>query len=248
MRRRTTLRPDHTNHDLPIEDYGLLGDTRTAALVGSNGSGDWLCIPRFDGVPVFGRLVGGPTAGSFRLAPANRCAVTARRYRRNTATMETTWRTEVGRLTLTEGMVSEVHERLLPSTMLVRRLTAQDGPVQATIEFDPRLGEAHQRPQTRNQGGITVCSWSTMAVSLTATTTETAIEPGVPHTVTVAPDRPWTCVMSMADREPLVLSSLTPLGRRYKPTSCSGRPGVRVSTRAYPNATPWSAACSRSAC
>jgi GH15 family glucan-1,4-alpha-glucosidase len=51
----------------PIEDYGLVGDTRTAALVGSDGAIDWLCVPRFDGQPVFGRLVGGPAAGTFRM-------------------------------------------------------------------------------------------------------------------------------------------------------------------------------------
>ena len=54
----------------PIEDYALLGDTRSAALVGPDGSIDWLCIPRFDGRPVFGRLIGGPAAGSFGMAPA----------------------------------------------------------------------------------------------------------------------------------------------------------------------------------
>ena len=54
----------------PIADYGLLGDTRTAALVSSDGSLDWLCVPRFDGDPIFGRLVGGPAAGRFRLGPA----------------------------------------------------------------------------------------------------------------------------------------------------------------------------------
>jgi GH15 family glucan-1,4-alpha-glucosidase len=75
----------HTSHDIdslgtPIEDYALLGDTRSAALVGPEGSIDWLCVPRFDGRPLFGRLVGGPAAGSFSLAPpapsASRAAAT----------------------------------------------------------------------------------------------------------------------------------------------------------------------------
>src|SRR5687767_832441 len=75
----------------PIEDYGLLGDTRTAALVSSDGAIDWLCVPHFDGEPVFGRLVGGPLAGTFRLGPARPAPVVERRYHRNTATLETTW-------------------------------------------------------------------------------------------------------------------------------------------------------------
>lgn len=71
----------------PIEDYGLLGDTRTAALVASDGSLDWLCVPRFDGHPVFGRLVGGPDAGAFRLGPAGPATVISRRYRPDSATL-----------------------------------------------------------------------------------------------------------------------------------------------------------------
>jgi hypothetical protein len=128
----------------PIEGYGLLGDTRTAALVGSDGAIDWLCVPRFDGQPVFGRLVGGPAAGSFGMGPAGAAPVITRRYRPHTATLATTWDTPGGRLTLTEGMIADVTGRLLPSSLLVRRLTAPDGPVEAVIEFDPHLGHHHQ--------------------------------------------------------------------------------------------------------
>ena len=154
---------------VPIEDHGLLGDTRTAALVASNGSIDWLCVPRFDGQPVFGRLVGGPTAGSFRLGPALPAIVTARRYRPHSATLETTWDTGAGRLTLTEGMVAEITGRLLPSTLLVRRLSAEGDPVRAVIEFDPRLGERRHRPHRQQRGEILVCSWPSVALAVQTT-------------------------------------------------------------------------------
>ena len=191
------------DREVPIEDYGLLGDTRTAALVASDGSIDWLCIARFDGQPVFGRLVGGPTAGSFRLAPAGPATVLTRRYLPECATLETTWETDAGRLTLTEGMVAEVSGQLLPSTMLVRRLTALDAPIEATIDFDPRLGTRRKQPRAQHIGKVLVASWPTMAIALT-TTPHVHVEPGLLHNVVVTPDRPFTCVMTVADREPLV--------------------------------------------
>ena len=188
---------------VPIEDYGLVGDTRTAALVGSDGSVDWMCLPRFDGQPAFGRLVGGDAAGRFRLGPHGPVEVVSRRYRPESATLETTWQTDTGRLTLTEGMVAEVSGRLLPATMLVRRLTAPDGPVEAVIDFDPRLGERRRPPRTEQRGEVVVCSWSTLAVGLRTSPT-VALQPGEPRVITVTPDQPFTCVMSVADREPLV--------------------------------------------
>jgi GH15 family glucan-1,4-alpha-glucosidase len=187
----------------PIEDYGLLGDTRTAALVASDGAIDWLCVPRFDGQPVFGRLVGGPAAGTFRMGPAGAAMPTARRYRPHTATLETTWEVPGGRLTLTEGMIADVTGRLLPSSLLVRRLSAADGPVDAVIEFDPRLGEGHASPRVEHRGDVVVCSWSTTALGL-RTSPPLRLEAGRPVTVRVAPGQPVTLALSVADREPLI--------------------------------------------
>jgi hypothetical protein len=56
----------------------------------------------------------------------------------------------------------------LPSSLLVRRLTAADGPVEAVIEFDPRLGEHHQPPRIAHRGDVVVGSWSTTALALRA--------------------------------------------------------------------------------
>jgi GH15 family glucan-1,4-alpha-glucosidase len=189
--------------DVPIEDHALLGDTRTAALVASDGAVDWLCVPRFDGPSVFGRLVGGTAAGHFTLGPADPATTLSRRYRPDCSTLETTWQTRTGRLTLTEGMVAEVSGRLLPPTILVRRLSAEDGPVTAVIEFDPRLGDRHRRPRAQHRGDILVCSWPAVSIALTVDPF-TRIEPGLTHTVTITPGQPLTCVLTVADREPLV--------------------------------------------
>ncbi|HEX6517001.1 MAG TPA: glycoside hydrolase family 15 protein [Nocardioidaceae bacterium] len=186
----------------PIGDHGLLGDTRTAALVSGDGSVDWLCLPRFDGEPVFGSLLGGPEAGRFRLGPADGADVLLRRYLGDSATLQTTWATASGRLTLTEGMVAEVSGRLLPSTVLVRRLTAEGGPVRVDVHLDPRLGEAHRRPSVRRCGDALVCAWGSLALAVTGDQAE-PLEVGRPTAVTVTPGRPVTFVLTVADREPL---------------------------------------------
>ena len=77
-----------TFHSSALSDYGLLGDTRTAALVSADGSLDWLCAPAFDGEPVFGALLGGPEAGAFRAGPALPARRHVRKYRPHTATLD----------------------------------------------------------------------------------------------------------------------------------------------------------------
>ena len=80
---------------LRIEDYALIGDLQTAALVGRNGSIDWLCFPRFDSGACFAALLGGPDNGRWLLAPLEG-GTTSRRYLHDTMVLETTWETEDG--------------------------------------------------------------------------------------------------------------------------------------------------------
>ena len=91
---------------LPIEDYALLGDTGTCALVGRDGSVDWLCLPRFDSPACFAALLGTPKHGRWLLGPAEAAgAVTStRRYVGNTFVLETVHETETGSVRVTDLM------------------------------------------------------------------------------------------------------------------------------------------------
>ena len=80
----------------PIEDYALIGDTRTAALVCRDGSIDWLCLPAFDSEACFAALVGGDENGSWRLAPEEHALTIRRAYRENSLVLETTYELEGG--------------------------------------------------------------------------------------------------------------------------------------------------------
>jgi GH15 family glucan-1,4-alpha-glucosidase len=79
-----------------IEDYALIGDCETAALVGRDGSIDWLCLPRFDSGACFAALLGGPDNGRWRLAPAAPVTATRRRYAGDTLVLETEFETADG--------------------------------------------------------------------------------------------------------------------------------------------------------
>jgi GH15 family glucan-1,4-alpha-glucosidase len=88
----------------PIEDYALIGDCETAALVGRDGSIDWLCWPRFDGGACFAALLGNPEHGRWQIAPADPRARVTRRYRDDTLVLETDFTTGDGAVTLIDFM------------------------------------------------------------------------------------------------------------------------------------------------
>jgi alpha,alpha-trehalase len=126
---------------LPIGDYALLSDCRSAALVSRAGSVDWLCFPRFDAPSVFGRLLD-DDAGHFSVRPAGQAEV-ARRYLDQTMALETTFRTATGSAVLVDALAVGRNDRghdlgAGSPGVLLRRLTCTDGQVDVEVEYAPR--------------------------------------------------------------------------------------------------------------
>ena len=101
---RTNTRSSKTIMALPIEDYALIGNLRTAALVGRDGSIDWLCVPRFDDAACFCALLGTPEHGRLLLAPARSVRRTTRRYRNQSLILETEFVTATGAVRVVDFM------------------------------------------------------------------------------------------------------------------------------------------------
>jgi GH15 family glucan-1,4-alpha-glucosidase len=131
---------------LPIEDYAVLGDTGTAALVGKDGSVDWLCLPRFDSPACFAALLGGPEHGRWLLGPKDEDATVSRRYVGDSAVLETTWTTASGR-----AVALDVMPVADGRADLVRRLVGVEGEVQIRHEWVVRLGYGKIRPWVRRE-------------------------------------------------------------------------------------------------
>ena len=135
---------------LQIEDYALLGDTQTAALVGRNGSIDWLCLPRFDSPAVFAALLGDDRNGRWQIAPHPHAAVrgTRRRYRGDTLVLETDFDTAEGSIRVVDFMPPR-HE--VPS--IVRLVEGVRGRVRVRSELRPRFDYGRIRPWIRHLDG-----------------------------------------------------------------------------------------------
>lgn len=135
----------------PIEDYALLGDTRTGALVSKDGSIDWLCQPRFDSAACFAALVGNEENGRWRIAPSGQVRRTRRRYRGVTPVLETDFDTAEGSIRLVDFMppgVNAVH--------VVRLVEGVRGRVRAHMDLRPRFDHGRIRPRLRHIDGADV--------------------------------------------------------------------------------------------
>ncbi|MFF9198111.1 glycoside hydrolase family 15 protein [Streptomyces sp. NPDC014779] len=87
-----------------IDDYALIGDLQTAALVGRDGSVDWLCLPRFDSAACFAALLGDEDNGHWRIAPKGATTCTSRRYAEDSLVLETLWETRTGTVRVVDFM------------------------------------------------------------------------------------------------------------------------------------------------
>lgn len=137
----------------PIEDYALLSNCRTAALVSKSGSIDWLCLPRLDSPSVLGSLLGEPNDGRWRVAPGDPEATSSRAYAGGTFTLVTRWECATG--------VAEVHD-VMPVAQhaqtgqdrvdVVRRVVGVSGRVAFDIDVRLRFDYARAMPWVRQVG------------------------------------------------------------------------------------------------
>ena len=117
-----------------IEDYGIVGDLQTAALIGRSGSVDWLCFPRFDSSSCFGALLGTPENGRWLIAPDGGGPATSRCYREKTLVLESEWKTATGRVRVIDFMPPREK-----APDIVRIVEGLEGRVEMCTELTIRL-------------------------------------------------------------------------------------------------------------
>ncbi|WIX88177.1 glycoside hydrolase family 15 protein [Amycolatopsis sp. DG1A-15b] len=132
----------------PIEDYALLGDLHTAALLSRDGAIDWLCLPRFDSPACFAALLHDEHAGTWRLAPAGGGPATRRSYRGDSLIMATEWDTPDGTVRVLDFMPPRGE-----AADLVRTVEGVSGRVPMRMLLRLRLDYGAVTPWVRNEDG-----------------------------------------------------------------------------------------------
>jgi GH15 family glucan-1,4-alpha-glucosidase len=131
-----------------IEDYAIIADCRSAALVAKDGSIDWLCLPRFDSEACFAALLGSPDHGRWQIAPAGPVRRVQRRYRERTLILETEYETEEGSVTLVDLMPVSGQ-----GTDVARIVVGNQGRVPMRMELIIRFGYGAIVPWVRAMDG-----------------------------------------------------------------------------------------------
>jgi GH15 family glucan-1,4-alpha-glucosidase len=138
-----------------IDDYALVGDCRSAALVSRYGSIDWLCWPRFDSPSIFAAIVDRHNGGHWSIAPAGACRI-QRAYIRDSNVLETEFICSAGRATLTDLMPVAREEfkrrNMNPDHEILRHVACSEGELQLEIDFRPRADYGAKAVNIRDLG------------------------------------------------------------------------------------------------
>ena len=147
---------------LRIEDYAMIGDCVTAALVGRNGSIDWLCLPRFDSGACFAALLGDSGNGRWLIAPEDTGATVTRSYRDGTMILETVFTTGAGSVALVDFMVPEAK-----NMTLVRVVQGRSGQMAMRMDMALRMDYGMSVPwvtQLSDRSGLCAIAGPEMVV------------------------------------------------------------------------------------
>ena len=140
----------------PIEDYGIIGDLHSVALVGTDGSIDWLCLPRFDAPSVFGAILDDEKGGRFRIAPAEDGATRKQLYWPDTNVLITRFFTPEGVGEVTDYMPIDAPGGGRGEHQIVRRVEAVRGAMRFRMECSPAFNYARDEHRTEiSPGGAT---------------------------------------------------------------------------------------------
>ncbi|MEX2467119.1 MAG: glycoside hydrolase family 15 protein [Gemmatimonadota bacterium] len=143
-----------------IQDYAIIGDCRSAALVSRDGSIDWLCWPRFDSPSVFGAVLDSAVGGRWHIRPVAAEDHISRRYEPETAVLETVFTTSGGVVSLQDFMPvateAEKSAELWPEHQILRRVECLEGHVEVETFFEPRPEYGRSAPRMRDRGACGV--------------------------------------------------------------------------------------------
>jgi GH15 family glucan-1,4-alpha-glucosidase len=148
----------------PIEDYALIGDGRTAALVARDGSVDWLCLPNLDSPSVCAAILDAAHGGAFELCP-DAPFTTSRRYLPGTNVLETTFATPAGSVRVVDAMTLS-NGGLSPMRELARSIEGLSGVVPMRWRFTPRFEYGRRRPRCEWRHGVPVAALDGEAVAI----------------------------------------------------------------------------------
>ena len=203
---------------LPIENYAIVGNCRAAGLIGTDGSLDWLCLPRFDGPSVFAALLDLENGGRFRVGPAGDGWRVERRYLGATPMLETTFRRDGDALRLVDFMPvlgeDDKRRRPWPQHQLVRTVDCLAGEVCLEVDFDPRPNYASGDPHVEDRGPLGF--WCQSGAESLALLTDVPLERrrggragGASETLRAGDTRAFS--LTYAQGEPNVLLPLRPM-------------------------------------